>query len=201
MDHMNPNWKFTNNHMVVITSNTGINMFNMRYYLQKNWNEIIVKNTRLLILGGIHGSEDGTLGEEVTQKMENETFFELSQLRKEMEAEIEELNVTIMYERVGQYLDKDTWQPKPDKLVEAIVKHQPTMLFLAFCYTSQSILNKCLKSQGIFSVLILQRERRNITEGRCIFLDDQQRTALAEIAQLRPSLVLLNGIQQFLLCS
>ncbi len=64
MDRPNPNWKFTNNHMVVITSNTGINMFNMRYYLQDNWNQIMEKNARLLILGGIHGGEDGALGEE-----------------------------------------------------------------------------------------------------------------------------------------
>ncbi len=194
MECTNSNWKFTNNHMVVITSNTGINMFNMRYYLQDNWNDIMEKNARLLILGGIHGGEDGALGEEVTQKMENETLFELSQLTKEMETEIKQLNVTIMYERVGQYLDKDTWQPKPDKLVEAIVKHQPTMLFLAFCYTSQSILNECLKSQGIYSMLILQRERRNITEGRFIFLDYQQRAALSEIARFIPSLVLLQGL-------
>ncbi len=149
-------------------------------------------NARLLILGGIHGGEDGKLGE-VDQNIENDTLHQIEMLKEERKDEIEDFNTTIIYECVGDYLDKESWKPKPDELAKAILKHQPTMLLLAFCYTSQSILNDTLRSQGIYSLLIMQKERETFTHSRCIFLDDAQKSALLRIAQTRPQLVMLLG--------
>ncbi len=192
MDQSDSNWKFTNNHMVVITSNMAISMFSWKYYLEKNWNSIMEPNTRLLILGGIHGGEDGSLGK-VDQNIENQTRHQIKRLKEDMKTEIEDFEVTILYERVGDYLDKKTWKPKPEELAQAIVKHQPTMLLLAFCYTSQSILNDTLRSQGLYSLLIMQKERETITRSRCIFLDQKQKDALLEIAKKQPKLVMIQG--------
>ncbi len=149
-------------------------------------------NARLLILGGIHGAKNGKLGK-FDQDIENDTLHQIEMLKEDRKDEIEDFNTTIIYECVGNYLDKDTWKPKPDELAQAILKHQPTMLLLAFCYTSQSILNDTLRSQGIYSLLIMQKERETITQSRCIFLDDVQKGALLKFAQTRPKLLMLQG--------
>ena len=47
---------------VVISSTKMINMMQWRKYLASHWDRLMPENTRLLVLAGIHGQEDGRLG-------------------------------------------------------------------------------------------------------------------------------------------
>ena len=62
-----------------------------------------------------------------------------------------------------------------EKLIEAIQNHNPTIISLSFCYTNVSELNDILRSAGIYTVLIMSKDRSNITEGKYVVLDSIQR--------------------------
>ena len=61
------------------------------------------------------------------------------------------------------------------KLIEAIQSHNPTILSLSFCYTNVFELNDILRSAGIYTVLIMSKDRSNITFGKYVVLDSIQR--------------------------
>ena len=62
-----------------------------------------------------------------------------------------------------------------EKLIQAIQRHNPTIISLSFCYTNVSELNDILRSAGIYTVLIMSKDRANITEGKYVVLDSIQR--------------------------
>ena len=84
-----------------------------------------------------------------------------------------------MVEDVGQHRDKS--QLDRDMLVAAVIENNPTVILLAFCFSKISRLNDILRAVGIYSVLIVQEEKTQITEGRYIILDEGQQ----EIAALK----------------
>ena len=65
-----------------------------------------------------------------------------------------------------------------EKLIEAIQNHNPTVISLSFCYTNVSELNDILRSAGIYTVLIMSKDRANITEGKYVILDSIQRYSI-----------------------
>ncbi len=107
MDRSDPNWRFTVHSMVVITSNTAISMFSWKFYLLNNWNRIMKEDTHMLILGGIHGDEDGKLGP-TEEWIEQETLFYIKQLEEEKADDVRDYPIKFSYECVGDFLDKDT---------------------------------------------------------------------------------------------
>ncbi len=185
--------KFTFNNMVVITSNEPISMYSFRRYLMDNWKDIMKDNTRLLILCGFHGNRDGKfLGTD--EGLVEDTKGQLEYLEEHKKQDMDARNITIKYEPIKDiHLDEENKEPKLDEIIRLIMKNEPTILLLASCYTSFSIINDALKSQGVYSVLIMQKERDRITEGRCIFLDSEQKRAIFEIAERRPQLVTFQG--------
>ena len=54
---------YTSEDLVIITSSYENTAREWRMYLTKNWNRLVRENSRILILAGIHGSDDGELGE------------------------------------------------------------------------------------------------------------------------------------------
>ena len=83
----------------------------------------------------------------------------------------------------------DASELDPEKLVAAIKKHNPTLISLSFCYTNVSDLNDILRSAGIYTVLIMSKDRANITEGKYVVLDPIQRyfqTILSKLFTVRP---------------
>ena len=62
-----------------------------------------------------------------------------------------------------------------EKLIQAIQRHNPTIISLSFCYTNVSELNDILRSAGIYTVLIMSKDRASITEGKYVVLDSIQR--------------------------
>ena len=54
---------FAEEKRVIISSKDRISMRQWRTHLMSNWERLMPENTRLLVLAGIHGQEDGRLGD------------------------------------------------------------------------------------------------------------------------------------------
>ncbi len=137
-------WKFTNNHLVVITSSRKIKPLECKTYLLDNWKDLMVDGTRFLLLGGNHGRKSGKMGR-FDKKAEYNLKRRIKEVIKIKRKERKERNIKIFYHRIKNYLDKDTRRPRPEDLVKSIDHHKPTILMLAFCYSSQSILFDTLR--------------------------------------------------------
>ena len=57
MDHT-----FSSEHLVVITSKTAIDALQWRKYIIDNWTKLMKKNSKLLVLAGVHGDSEGKIG-------------------------------------------------------------------------------------------------------------------------------------------
>ena len=68
-----------------------------------------------------------------------------------------------------------------EKIINAIKKHNPTVISLSFCYTDKNELNDILRSAGIYSKLILSKDQANITEDRYILQDPLQKGVIDKI--------------------
>ena len=53
---------FQEENLVIISSKEPINMLQWSEHLEENWSRLMKENTRLLVLAGVHGKEDGELG-------------------------------------------------------------------------------------------------------------------------------------------
>ena len=53
---------FTAEGLVIITSKDEVSAFQWRKYVEKNWDDLKQKHAVMLILAGIHGKQDGKLG-------------------------------------------------------------------------------------------------------------------------------------------
>ena len=53
---------FTAEGLEIITSKDEVSAFQWRKYIEKNWDDLKQKNAVMLILAGIHGKQDGKLG-------------------------------------------------------------------------------------------------------------------------------------------
>ena len=54
---------FTAESLAIITSKDEVDAFQWKKYIEKNWNRLMQKDTKLLVLAGIHGNQDGKLGD------------------------------------------------------------------------------------------------------------------------------------------
>ena len=96
--------------------------------------KVMQRNTRLLVLTGVHGNQDGKLGDT------DDGFVESSKkqveiLKKKRGKDIEEKEMEFWIEDVGQSIasEKDIREVDEDKFVAAVKKFKPTVLVLAFC--------------------------------------------------------------------
>ena len=62
---------FHEENLVIISSKEKISMNRWRIHLKKNWGRLMKENTRLLVLAGVHGKEDGALGENEVEGRDN----------------------------------------------------------------------------------------------------------------------------------
>ena len=53
---------FTAENLVIITSKIEIDHLQWRKYFMENWTKLVRKNSKILVLAGIHGVHDGKLG-------------------------------------------------------------------------------------------------------------------------------------------
>ena len=77
--------------------------------------------------------------------------------------------------------------------VNAVKKHNPTVIAIAFCYTNVSVINDMLRLSGIYSFMILSRDRAEITEDKCVALDSTQKQIIEMAAKVQPKNIFLWG--------
>ena len=73
---------FHEENLVIISSSEKISMNKWRIHLKNNWERLMMENTRLLVLAGVHGKEDGALGANELEGKDN--FMEDSEGQLEL---------------------------------------------------------------------------------------------------------------------
>ena len=167
---MSKSW-FTSENFVIITSNIEIDSLQWQRHFRNNWNKIIRPNSKVLVLAGIHGCKDGNLGF-VDNGLLKEYQRQVQFLKAKYKEDFERFNVEFIVENVGNYMDQT--ELDENKFIEAVKKSNPTVITLAFCYTSVSILHEILRASGIYTFLILSKDRADITDDKCVTLDATQ---------------------------
>ena len=152
------------------------------------------ENTRLLILSGVHGNDDGRLGDR-EDKFVTTCEAQVKNLQRNKSEEIEAKNIQFKVEDVGQINIKDQSKREldEDKFVEAVKEFKPTVLVLAFCWSKKSELNDLLRAAGVYSTLVLREDLAQITESRHVHLDEGQEELIRRIAEEEPKNVFLWG--------
>ena len=148
---------FHEENLVIISSNERINMMRWRSHLKKNWERLMKENTRLLVLAGVHGKEDGRLGENEVEGKDNfvkDSEGQVEFLKEKFENDIQKKNISFAVKDVGSHRNRS--ELDSDAFVSAVREFQPTMLLLAFCWSHKSELNDLLRAAGIYSTLILR---------------------------------------------
>jgi len=172
---------FSDENFVIITSNKAISAREWTMYLVENWDKLTKKNSKIVVMVGIHGYQDGRLGH-VDKGLLSDNKGQIRILERKFATQMEEDNIEIVLEDVGEHMNSS--QLYAEKMVEAVKLHKPTIIILAFCWTNNSDLNPILRASGIYSALLLREERSQIAGGtRSIELDDQQEEVLYEIGR------------------
>ena len=190
---------FTTESLVIITSKDEVDAFQWKKYIEKNWNRLIQRNSKLLVLAGIHGNQDGKLGDPDMNLLKDYRrqidYFMGKNLKKQpppnIKQDIEEKNIEFVLEDVSSSFDKSKLDE--DKLIQAVETHNPTILSLSFCYTNVSELNDIFRSAGIYTTLIMTQDQANITEGKYVILDPIQKEIIKSVAENQPKNVFLWG--------
>ena len=155
--------------------------------------KVVQRNTRLLVLTGVHGDEDGKLGDFDEDFVEScKKQVELLKNKKKKK-EIEEGEIQFKVEDVGQTNDRGIKELNEGKFVEAARNFKPTVLVLAFCFSQGSELNDHLRAAGVYTTLILREEMAQITESRQVRLDEGQENLIRRIAEEEPKNLFLWG--------
>ena len=146
---------------------------------------------RIVVLYGIHGSSDGSLGNQDKNLI---SCFELAieQVHQEKTTQkfIDEKNISIE----GVILDtlSGTLIKNHDEMIQGI--RGANILILSYCFTNVNILNDILRSKGLYAEIILRGESSSILEkGKLIELDPVQKKILEEFMAQNPQAVFLIG--------
>ena len=146
---------------------------------------------RIVVLYGIHGSADGTLGKQDDKLIRCfKLAIEQVQQEKNTQKFIDEKNISIE----GVILDtlSGTLINNHDELIGAI--SGANILILSYCFTNVNVMNDILRSKGLYAEIILRGESSSILEkGKLIELDPVQKKILEEFMSQHPQLIFLIG--------
>ena len=90
-------------------------------------------------------------------------------------------------------LAESTKQHIEIKFKEVLFKEVPIVLVLASCYSYNSDIFYILRATGLCSAIRMLEENRNITHGKLIHLDDDQRKLLDDVANGEIKDVIVGG--------
>ena len=181
---------FTTENFVIITSNIEIDSLQWQRHIRNNWNQLIRPNTKVLVLAGVHGSKDGKVGS-VDIGLFREYEHQIQFLKKKYKEDLEEKKAAFVLENMGTYMDETEFNE--ETFIKAVKKHNPTVITIAFCYTNVSVINDMLRLSGIYSFMILSRDRAEITEDKCVALDSTQKQIIKMVAKVQPKNIFLWG--------
>ena len=179
---------------MIISARDRITMRQWRTHLAGAWERLMPENTRLLVLAGIHGQEDGRLGDR--EDPDEDAFVkdchkQVNILKKAKDEQILQDNIVIEVEDIGKHKERNEFDS--DKFIRKVRDFSPTVLLLAFCWSKLSELNDVLRSAGIYTGMVLKEERAQITESRHVELDEGQKTVIMMIAEKKPQNIFLWG--------
>ena len=179
---------FKEERLVIVKSTNEITVLDWREYLNKNFERLARQDSKILILGGIHGQQDGKIGREDKDWVcwNNQ---QIGWLERKRAKEISERNIKIEHVDLGACL-------VDDKLDEGLLKaaiQDPTLVFLAFCFTDVSVLNDILRGAGIYAAMIVKQETNMVTEGHYARLDPVQEMVVREVGDRKVSNVFIWG--------
>ena len=131
---------FQRNQNVIILSNKEITWTDCITYLRDEL-KYFRKGSKILILYGIHGTDDGELGEKDESL---KLCFEA--IPRKIEKKYPEILEKIKIEMfdIGNYVDRSKIDER--KLLKSVREKDHSIIFLAFCYTDRSALNDILRS-------------------------------------------------------
>ena len=140
---------FDCNYNVIILSNQDITWSDCIKYIKDNLYNFR-ENSKILILYGIHGTDDGEIGEADDRL---KILFEAipRKLKKKYPEMFEKIKIEMV--DIGNHMNRSEIDQR--KLVKSIREKDHTIIFLAFCYTNTSVLNDLLRSAGYKSNLNL----------------------------------------------
>ena len=179
---------FKEERLVIVTSTNEIDVLNWRRYLDENFERLARQDSKILILGGIHGRENGEIGER-DERWVGWNKNQIGWLERKRAKEISEKNIKIEHIDLGACL-------VDDKLDEGLLKaaiQDPTLVFLAFCFTDVSVLNDILRGAGIYAAMIVKQETNMVTEGHYARLDPVQEMVVREVGDRKVSNVFIWG--------
>ena len=181
---------FTTENFVIVTSNIEIDSLQWQTHFRNNWNQLIRPRSKVLVLAGIHGCKDGCLGS-VDEGLLGEYEHQIQFLKRKYKEDLDEKKAEIVLENVGTYKSKVEFNEAT--FINAVKKHNPTVIMLAFCYTNVSTINDVLRSSGIYTLMIMSKDRATITEDRCMALDPNQKKIIEEVTKFQPKNIFLWG--------
>ena len=185
---------FYDEHLVIISSNEDINMLQWSEHLAENWDRLMKENTRLLVLAGVHGKEDGELGKNEIKGRDNfveDSKKQIERLKRGFKDDIEKRNMEFSVRDVGSHRKRSELDSVA--FIAAVKEFHPTMILLAFCWSHKSELNDVLRAAGVYSTLILREDLAQVTESRYVHLDPGQRELIKKVASEKPRGVFLWG--------
>ena len=145
---------------------------------------------RILIAAGLHGEEDGSLGEADDRFVESSIRMVVKMVEDNKD-EFEKNNIKMFVEDIAD--PEKNGALDPELLVKAIVACDPTFIILAICYSSVSVINDIFCSAGIYAALVMKEDRGVITERRCVIMDEDQEKIIQFVAQKNPKNIFLWG--------
>ena len=166
---------------MIITANEAVAMFDWGDYILKEWDRLMKENTKLLVLAGVHGTEDGKVGSD------DKRFISHSEKQKKRfvreKGNYEDRGIEIVIEDVSLYKEGESLNE--GKFAQKVKEVRPTVILLAICWSKHSQLNGILRSAGVYSSMIMREERAQVTESRHVWLDEQQEELIGRIGEGR----------------
>ena len=181
---------FTTENFVIVTSNIEIDSLQWQRHFRNKWDELIRPNSKVLVLAGIHGCKDGELGS-IDEGLLGEFERQVQFLKNKYKDDIEKKKSEFVLENVGSHIDET--KLNETTFLKAVRDHNPTIISLAFCYTNVSLINDILRSSGIYTLMILSKDKADITENKCVGLDATQKQIIKKVSKNQPRNIFLWG--------
>ena len=85
---------------VIITSNDQVDAYQWRPYILKNWDNLMLqKDTKVLVLAGIHGKQDGVLGNPDVKLLDDYRrqikYLMGKKVKKKIQQDIKDYNISV----------------------------------------------------------------------------------------------------------
>ena len=180
---------FATENMVIITSTKPIQMIEWREHLLDHWEEVMKENTRLLVVSGTHGCQDGQLGGN-DSSFADQSERQLGWLEKKHKQDIEKKNIKMEVKDISKHKDG---RKVDEEFITVLKEFDPTVLLLGFCWSEKSELQDMLRFAGIYAAMILSEDMKEVTQDRYVMLDPGQKEVIKEMASKRWRNVFLWG--------